>query len=132
MWPWILIERESSWSWSLRKRYIQCHINPVLIPPRKPPDPAMYLYNGHTYDLETRVDIWTMIDVVPVEYGSFAQEFHLAMSFFHFITGINFNWDYVLLHIIALLVWIGLWTKLSIHRVPTDPVRWSCLSFGSL
>ena len=35
-------------------------------------------------------------------------------------------------HIIALLVWIGLWTKLIIHRLPPDPVRWSCQCFGFL
>ena len=35
-------------------------------------------------------------------------------------------------HIIVLLVWIGLWTKLRIYKVPPDPVRWSCRGFGSL
>ena len=82
----------------------QCHNNPVLVPPRKPPDPVKDLYDGHIYDLKTRVDIWKRMDVVPVEYGTFAQTFHLTMWFFQFITGINFNWDYVMWHIIALLV----------------------------
>ena len=68
----------------------QCQNNPILVPLRKPPDPVNYLYYGHTYDLKTRVDIWTRMDVVPVEYGTFAQTFHLTMWFFQFIL-----WDYL-------------------------------------
>ena len=83
------------------------------------------LYDGQTYDLETRVDIWTRMDVVPVEYGTFTKTFHLTMWFFQFITGINLKCYYVIGHSFALLVWIGLWTKLRIYRVPPDPVRWS-------
>ena len=45
---------------------------PVLVPPCKPPDPVKDIYDGQTYDLKTRVDIWTSMDVVPVEYGTFA------------------------------------------------------------
>ena len=88
------------------------------------------LYAGQTYNLKTRVDIWTRIDVVPVEYGTFSQTFHLTMWFFQFITGITFKWDYVIRRGVALLVWIGLWTKLRIYRVTPDPVRWSCRGFG--
>ena len=47
------------------------------------------LYYGQTYDLKTRVDIWTRMDVVPVEYGTFAQTFQLKMWLFQFITGIK-------------------------------------------
>ena len=70
--------------------------------------------------------------MVPVEYGTFAQTFHLTMWLFQFITGINFKWDYVIRRSVALLVWIGLWTKLRIYRVPPDPVRWFCRGFGFL
>ena len=42
----------------------QCCNNPVLVPPCKPPDPVKDLYDGHIYDLNTRVDIWTRMDVV--------------------------------------------------------------------
>ena len=70
--------------------------------------------------------------MVPVEYGTFAQKFHLTVWFFQFITGIIFNWDYVIWCNVALLVWIGIWTKLIIYRVPPDPVRWSCRGFGFL
>ena len=49
-----------------------------------------------------------------------------------FITGINFNWDYVIGRSVALLVWNGLWTKLRIYRVPPEPVRWYCRGFGFL
>ena len=72
-------------------RYSQCHNNPVLVPTRKPPDPVKDLYDSHTYDLKTRVDIWTSMDVVPVEYGIFNQTFHLTMCFFHFIAGVYFK-----------------------------------------
>ena len=57
---------------------------------------------------------WTRMDVVPVEYGTFAQTFQLAMWFFQFITGITFKWDYVIVRSVAMLVWIGLWNKLRI------------------
>ena len=90
------------------------------------------LYDGQTYNLNTRVDIWTRMDVVPVEYETFAQTFHLTMWFFQFITGITFKWDYVIGRSVALLIWIGLWTKLIIYRVPPDPIRWSCRGFGFL
>ena len=127
---WIYLERDSCWRWSLRKNSSQCHNNPVLVPPRKPPDHVKYLYDDQTYDLKTRVDIWTGMGVVPVEYGTFAQTFHLTMWFFQFITGITFKWDYAIGRSIDLLVWIGLWTKLRIYRVPPDQVRWSCRGFG--
>ena len=80
------------------------------------------LYDGHTYDLKTRVDIWTRMDVFPVEYGTFTQTFHLRMRFFRFITGVNFKWDYVQWRIITLLAWIDLWKKLIIYKVTPDPV----------
>ena len=54
------------------------------------------LYDGYTYGLKIRVDIWISMDVVPVEYGEFAKKFHLKMCLFQFITGINFNLDCVL------------------------------------
>ena len=132
MWPWILLERESYWRWSLRTSSSQCHNNPFLVPHRKPPDPVQDIYDGQIYDLKTRVDIWTRMDVVPVEYGTFAQKFHLTMWFFQFITGINFKWDYVIGRSVVLMVWIGLWTKLRIYRVPPDPVRWYCRGFEFL
>ena len=82
MWPWILLEREIFWRWSLITSSSHCHNNPVLVPPCNPPDPVKDIYDGQTYDLKTRVDIWTRMYVVPVEYGTFSQKFHLAMCFF--------------------------------------------------
>ena len=130
MWPWISLERESCWKWNLMTSSSQCHNNPVLVPPRKPPNPVKDLYEVQISYLKTRVDIWTRMDVVPVEYGKYSQTFHLTMWFFQFITGITFKWDYVIGRSVSLLVWIGLWTKLIIYRVPPDAVRWSCRSFG--
>ena len=71
------------------------------------------IYDGQTYDLKTRVFICTRMDLVPVEYRTFAQNFHLEMWFFQFITGINSRCNFVLWQIGALLVWIDLWTKID-------------------
>ena len=124
--PWTSIERESYWRPCTIKSSSQCHSNPFLVPSSKPPDPVKYLYDGHTYNLKKRVDICMRMDVVPVEYGTFAQTFHLTLWFFQFTTGITFKWDYVLWRIIDMIEWIGIYTKFRIYKVPPDPVRWSC------
>ena len=129
VWTWLQIERESYCSCSMRKISKQCHINRVLVTPYKPPDPVKYLYDGQTYELKTRVDIWAGVDVVPVEYVTFAQTFHFTMWLFTFINGITSKWYYFLCSIVYLLVWIGIWTKLMIYRVPPYPVRWYCRGF---
>ena len=116
----------------MRKNYSQCQNKPVLVPPSKPPYPVKDLYDGQTYDLKTSVDIWTRMDVVPVEYGTFAQTFHLTIWFFQFVTRIIFKWDDVMWRTIDLMVCIGIWIKLNIYRVPPDPVIWSCQVFGFL
>ena len=103
-WRWISLGSESSWRWSLRTIFSQCHSNLVLVPPRKPPDPVKDLSNGQTCDLKTRVAIWTRMDVVPGEYGTFTKTYHATTWFFQFITGINVKWYYVMWHIIDILV----------------------------
>ena len=130
MCPWIYLEREICCRWSLSTSSIQCHNNPFLVPHLKPPDPVKDLYDCQTYGLKTRLDICTKMDIVPVDYGAFDNTLHLTMWLFHFITGINFNWDYVIGFSVALLVWIGIWAKLIIYRIPPYPVRWSCRGFG--
>ena len=70
--------------------------------------------------------------MVTVEYGKFAQIFHLVTWFFEFITGITFKWDYAMWRIITLMAWISLLIKLRIYKVPPDPFRCSCQSFGFL
>ena len=132
MCPYISLERGCCWRWSLRTSSIQCHNKPILFPPHKPPNCVKDMYDSQTNDLKTRVDIWKRMDIVPVEYGTLSHTFHLNMLFFHFISGITFKWDYVIRCSVALLVWIGIWTKLRIFRVPPDPVRWSCRGFGFL
>ena len=72
MWPWISLERESCWIWILMISSSQCHNNPVLVPPRKPPDHVKDIYYGQTYDLKKRADIWTRMDLVPVEYVKYS------------------------------------------------------------
>ena len=56
-----------------RTRSIQCHNTLVFISTFKPPNTVMNIYEGHIYDLKTRVDIWKSMDVVPVEYVTLAQ-----------------------------------------------------------
>ena len=107
-WTWIYLEVESCSICNMRTNSSQYHNNSVLVPTRKPPDLVKYLYGSQTYDLKIRVDIWTSMDVVPVEYGTFAQKFHLAMWLFQFINVITFKWDHVIWNSIARLVWIGI------------------------
>ena len=45
----------------------QCHSKLTLVPYHKPLDPIMDLYDGQTFDLKTRVDIWTRMHVISVE-----------------------------------------------------------------
>ena len=82
------VDMALDWRWILRTGSSQCHNNPVLVPPCKPTDPMNDIYDGQTYDLKTSVDIWTNMDVVPVEYGTFAQKLQLAMRFFSFLLGL--------------------------------------------
>ena len=116
MWTWLSLERESYWIWILRTSSSQCHNNPVMVPPRKPPDPATDIYDSQPYDLKKRVDVWTTMDVVPVKYETFIQTFHLTICFFQFITGITIKWNYAIWRSVSMLVWIGLWKKLRIYR----------------
>ena len=124
--PWISLESGGSFIWFMITNSSQCHSNPVLVTPSKPPDTVKDILYGQTYDLKIRVVIWMRMDVVPLEYGTFIQKFHLIIWSFWFITGITSKWDYVLWCIIVLLVWIDIWTKLRIYKVPPDPVKWSC------
>ena len=99
------------------------------VPPRKPPDTMRDLYYCHNFDLKIRVDICTRVYVVPVEFVTFSQEFHLMVWFFQFINRISVMWAYLMWCIIDLLFWIVLWTKLRIYKVPPDPFRWYCRGF---
>ena len=65
----------------MRKNSRQCHNNPYFIPPCKPPNPGMYLYDGHKYGLKTSMDVLTSMDVVPVDYGISPQNFTLKCSY---------------------------------------------------
>ena len=50
--------------------------------------------------------------------------FHFMMCLFQFMAGITFKWDVVLYHIDVLLLWIGIWTCLSLYKSPTDKFKW--------
>ena len=47
-----------------------------------------------------------------------------------FINGIASMWDCVLWCIVSLLVWIGIWKKMKMYRVPPYPIKWYCQGFG--
>ena len=55
----------------MNKSSRQCHGKLIFVPSHKPLDPMMDLYEGHTFDLKTRVDILMRMDVIPVRYGYF-------------------------------------------------------------
>ena len=132
VWPWLFLESESSWSWSLRTSSIQCHSNPVLVPPCKPTDTVKDIYDGHTYDLKQGwIYGWGWM-WFQLSMKHFLRNFTLIMWLFWCINRIAFKWDCVLCRVIGMMVWIGLWTKLRIYRVPPDPVIRSCWGFGSL
>ena len=92
--PWVLIDSESSWIWLLMTSSIHFHNNQVLVPPSKPPDPMKYIYDGRTY-LKTRVDIWARMDVVPVEYGIDYLQVGLFDVVYHFSTGLDWSLDQI-------------------------------------
>ena len=107
-------------------RSIQCHSMTVFVPPIKPPDTVMDIHYGQTYGLKTRVDIWT---------GWMWNMHHFFIRltwFFQFVTGITFWWDYLMWHIVALLVWIDLWIELGVYTVNLDQVKWYYRNFGYL
>ena len=106
VWPQISIDRNSSWSWSLSTRPIQCHNEPDFIPSCKPTNLVIYIYYGQTYHLKTRVDIWTRIGVFLVDYGMFSHIFIFEIWFFQFIDGINFRWYSVLFCNVGIMMWV--------------------------
>ena len=72
----------------------------------------MYIYYGQTFDPKTRVGIWMSMDVVPVEYISLAQMFHLLIWSFRSVTEITLRWNGLKCYIVALVLSIGLWDLL--------------------
>ena len=76
--PCLSLDSDCSWSCSLSKISIRCHSNKFFVTHHKPPD-----------GLKTRVDIWKIMDVVPVEYGTFAQTFQLTIWLFHLLMGLT-------------------------------------------
>ena len=106
VWPQIYMEINNYWSCSMSTRSIQFHNEPDLFTYCKPTNIVMYIYYGQTYHLETRVDIWTSIGVVLVDYGMFSHIFIFKIWFFQFINGIAFRWYYVLFCNVGIMMWI--------------------------
>ena len=44
------------------------------------------LYDGHNFDLKKNVDTWLKINMVPVEYRTLVQIFHLIVWLFQYVT----------------------------------------------
>ena len=106
VWTWISLDRNSSLSWSLSTRSIQCHNKPDLFPYCKQTNLVNVYIWGYTHHLKTRVDIWTRMGVVLVDYGMFPHLFILKICFFQIINSITFRWYYVLLCIVVIMVLI--------------------------
>ena len=77
----------------MRTRSIQCHNNPFLVPFHKSPNIVRDLYDRNIFETKTRVDIWMMRNVYPVEYGTLAQTFHLIIWLFQYVSDIYFRWN---------------------------------------
>ena len=54
-------------------------------------------------------DIWMRTDVVPIEFVTLAQNFHLITWLFQFVTEITLKCNDVLWCIVGLFVWIDIW-----------------------
>ena len=57
VWTWIYIDRDSYWSWIIRKISQNSHSNLVLVLSHKPPNPFMNCDCGQTSVMEIRLDI---------------------------------------------------------------------------
>ena len=66
----------------MRKISSQCNNNPILASIYKSPYPVRDLYDGHIFDLKTRVNIGLRMNLVSVEYGKLSHMFHLIIWFF--------------------------------------------------
>ena len=62
-----------------------------------------------SYGLKTRVDKYTRMYVVTVEYGTIYQITNLMMWLFKFVTRINFKCDGVMWWSADLFLYIGIW-----------------------
>ena len=126
VWPWISLARYSYWIYNIIRISIQCHSNPVLVPPHKPSDTVMDLYDCQNVYLKTSLYRWTNTDMVPVEYITLAHILWWMKCLFQFNTRINFKCDIVMWWIFDLFVfgiWLGHWNLLRIYRIPMDPVK---------
>ena len=60
---------------------VQCywhfHKIPVLFLYHKPSNHIMHIYDGKNYGLKTRLNLWTRMDLVPVEYEIFFSDLSL-------------------------------------------------------
>ena len=93
-----------------RTNSYKCCSKLILVTSHKPTDHMMDLYDGQTFYLKTRVDIWVSMDMVLVEYGTLYQMYHFIIWFFWSVNKINLRWNGVQWWIVAIFVCIGIWT----------------------
>ena len=68
----VIVTLDLFWDVELLELESEDKLQPVsqqtdFFPSHKPLDPMMDLYNGQTFDLKKRVDIWMRMDVIPIE-----------------------------------------------------------------
>ena len=77
----ISLEREISWINIISANSSQFHSNPIFVTPHKTPNTIMDLYDGWEFDLKSRINIWTRMDVFPIKYVTLAHIFQSIMRF---------------------------------------------------
>ena len=107
VWTSLLIERYSAIDTFTKSRFCFFIINQVIISCISMTVRTMAWKQGWIYGRGWIWFQWSM--------ECFPQTFHLMMWFFNFISWISFKWYYVLLHILSMLVWIGLWKIKDIY-----------------
>ena len=131
VWSYISLDINIYLSWSLSTISIKCHNAINLFSSCKPTNLVNEYILRYTYQLKTRLDIWTSMGVVLVDYGMFSHLFIFKIWLFQFINGITFMWYYVLLCIFGIMMWVFILNKLRIYRFPLDSfyvVSWTHIS----
>ena len=77
---WISLERKISWSWSMSKKSRQFHSIPDLFPPCKIPNTLMNISMTVILVIK-KVDIWTSMGVVLLDFGIFTILFTLQCGY---------------------------------------------------
>ena len=105
VWPWISIESKSSWSWSMRTKYRQFHNIAQLFPPFKTPNNLMNISMTVILVIK-KVDIWTSMGVVLLDFGIFTILFTLQCGYLVLL--MVFTSGGIMFCCVLFLFWFGL------------------------